>query len=314
MSIMKETNRRDFVKTFAVASFLGLTAGSHPKHASSAENPAMCIARYKSSPKEPDAIVEEAERLTRTAVNGIGGMSRFVSKGEIVWVKPNICFERLPEQAVNSNPHVVATVIKLCYEAGAKQVLVSNNPTGDLSQAFKRSGISEEAEKAGGKVLFMDRRKFKRMAINGKVIKEWEVYTEAVEADKLISIATVKHHPLSTVTLGMKGLMGLITGPRDEFHNDFDNSIPDLAAFLKPDLVVLDAIRVLMRNGPFGGNLSDVERKDTIAISADQIAVDAFGATLLNQKPSDIGYIKEGASRGMGEMDFNSRSPVRLDL
>lgn len=311
---MNGSNRREFLKTCSGAGLVGLATKWSPKMISSSEKPSMCVARYKSPLDDAEAIMQEANRLVRSAFEEMGGISRFVSKGEVVWVKPNICFDRAPIHAVNSNPHVVGIVVRLCYEAGAKEVLVSNEPTGDYSRAFERSGISPEAKKAGAKVFIMDRQKFKMMPINGKVIKEWEVYTEAVEADKLIAVATVKHHPLTRATLGMKGLMGLITGSRHEFHEDLDNSIPDLAAFLKPDLVVLDAIRILKRNGPFGRNLDDVERKDVIALSTDQVAIDAFGATLLEQAPSGIGYIKEANSRGMGEMDFRSLSPVELSV
>ncbi len=311
---MQSKTRREFLKTCTAAGLVGVPATIYSNEEYSGQQPVMCIARYKNPSKERDAVAKEAEMLVDRAFKKMGGMSRFVAPGEVVWVKPNICFDRHPELAVNSNPDVVGEVVRLCLQAGAKEVLVGNEPTGDYSRAYERSGIGPVAKKAGAKVFILEREKFKKLPIDGKYIKEWEVYKEAVEADKLICIATVKHHPLTKGSMGMKGLMGLISGPRYRFHNDLDNSIPDLAAFLKPEVVVLDAIRILKDNGPYGGNPKDVERKDTIAVGTDQVAVDAFGATLLGLKPPDIGYIKEADSRGMGRMDFESLSPVEMEI
>jgi len=274
----------------------------------------MSIAHYKSSPAEPDGIAEEARRLTRQAIEALGGMNRFVSKGNIVWVKPDIGWDRRPEQAATTNPDVVATLVEMCYQAGAKKVLVSDNPCNPARLSFPRSGIQQAAEKAGAEVIFLDERKFKKMSINGKVLKEWEVYQDTVEADRLINVPIVKNHNLCLATLGMKNLMGVIGGPRNRLHQDLGGTLVDLAAFLKPRLVVLDAIRVLTANGPVGGNLADVKRKDTIVAGVDQVAVDALGATLLGYKPDSIGYIVQGNARGLGTINFNSLSPKQIEV
>jgi uncharacterized protein (DUF362 family) len=150
--------------------------------------------------------------------------------------------------------------------------------------------------------------------MNGRVLREWELYQDAVEADRLINVAIVKHHGLCKATLGMKNLMGLAGGARNRFHQDLDNSLVDIAAFLKPRLTVLDAVRVLTANGPVGGNLADVNRRDTIVAGVDQVAVDAFGATLLGHKPEDIGYVVQGAARGLGTMNYQSLSPRLIEV
>ncbi|HOJ60238.1 MAG TPA: DUF362 domain-containing protein [bacterium] len=301
--------------TSCAAAGLGMNLpGWFSNEAFAADQPQMSIARYKESPTEKDAIQEEAEKLTRAAIDALGGMARFISKGDVVWVKPNIGWDRPAELAANTNPDVVATLVKMCYEAGAKQVHVSDNTCNDQKRTFVRSGIQKAAEEAGARVYFLDPRKYKKMAINGKTIKEWEIYADMVEADKLINVPIVKHHGLCEVTLSMKNLMGVIGGARNRYHQDIDNSLPDLAAFVKPDLVVLDAIRVLTRNGPVGGNPSDVARKDLVAAGTDQVALDAFGATLLGHKPEDIGHIKEAAVRGLGTLDYASLSPKELTV
>jgi uncharacterized protein (DUF362 family) len=274
----------------------------------------LSIAHYKSSPADPDGIAEEAKRLTRQAVDALGGMGRFVSKGNVVWIKPDIGWDRRPEQAATTNPDVVATLVEMCYQAGAKKVLVSDNPCNPARLSYPRSGIQPAAEKAGAEVPFLDERKFRRMSLNGKVLKEWEVYQDIVEADRLINVPIAKNHNLCLATLGMKNLMGVIGGARNRLHQDLGGTVADLAAFLKPRLVVLDAIRVLTANGPVGGNLADVKRKDTLVAGVDQVAVDAVGATLLGYKPESIVYIVQANARGLGTMDFKSLSPRQIEV
>lgn len=307
---MAELNRRIFLQRAALVG-AGLKTGLlRPGPAQAAATGKMSIVRYKSPPAEAEGVAEEAQRLTRQAIQALGGMSRFVSKGNVVWVKPNIAWDRSPEQAGNTNPDVVATIVRMCYEAGAKQVLVGDNPCNAKERTYPNSGIRSAAEKAGARVAYLDERKLKKVALNGKALKEWDIYTEMIEADRFINVPIAKHHRLATATLGMKNLMGVCGGSRSRFHQDLDNVLSDLAGFVKPDLVVLDAIRVLPVNGPRGGNLEDVKRKDTIVAGADQVAIDAFGATLLDMEPKKIGHIVEAQARGLGTMDYASLSPV----
>jgi uncharacterized protein (DUF362 family) len=314
---MTNFDRRGFLKAGLMTSAglgLGLLDSKIINPATMAPNPPLGIAHYRNSPAELDGIAEEAKRLTRKAIESLGGMGRFVSRGNVVWVKPNIGWDRRPEQAATTNPDVVAAIVEMCYQAGAKKVVVSDNPCNSADRTFSRSGIQQAAQKAGAQVFFLDDRKFRKMAVNGKVLKEWEIYQEVVEADRFINVAIVKHHSLSKATLGMKNLMGVIGGARNRLHQDIDNSLVDLAAFLKPHLVVLDAIRVLTANGPVGGNLADVKRKDTIVAGVDQVAVDAVGATLLGIKPETIGHIAQANARGLGTINYNALSPKLIEV
>jgi uncharacterized protein (DUF362 family) len=306
-------DRRSLLKAGLVAG-AALPFGLLDTRSSRRPRPVLAIAHYKSSPNDPDGIAEEAKRLTRSSIDVLGGMGRFVSRGDTVWVKPNIGWDRRPEQAATTNPFVVAALIEMCYQAGAKKVYVSDNPSNEARNTFPRSGIQQAAEKAGAEVFFLDERKFRKMAINGKALKEWVVYQDVVDCDRFINVPIVKTHNLSKATMGMKNLMGVTGGSRNRFHQDIDNSLVDLAVFLKPQLTVLDAIRVLTANGPTGGNLADVKRRDTLVAGVDQVPVDAVGATLLGYKPEEIGYLVQGHARGLGTIDFKSLSPGRLEV
>ena len=304
-------SRRAFMGRGAAAA-LGLYAS--PLVGRAEVPPSLAIARYKSSPQAPDGIAEEARRLTRESLAALGGMGRFVRRGEVVWIKPNIGWNRRPEQAATTNPDVVAALVGLCYEAGAKKVIVSDNSCNPALASFARSGIQDAAQKAGADSFVMDERKFRATALKGKVLPSWEVYADLLGVDKLINVPIVKHHSLCKATLGMKNLMGIAGGERSRFHQDLSNSVADLAAFVRPVLVVVDGIRVLTANGPVGGNLADVRRADTVAASVDQVAADAFGATLLGLKGQDIGYIVEASNRRLGTSDFESLQPRRITL
>ncbi len=288
--------------------------GSALAAAAAAPAPPLAIARSK-SPAAPAGIPDQARRLTRAALAALGGMPRFVSKGQAVFIKPTIAWDRRPEQAACTNPDVVAALVQLCYEAGAARVFVSDNPCVTPERTFTRSGIRQAAEKAGARCYPLNERQFRRMTIRGgRVLRQWEIYPEAVEGGCFINVAIVKQHSLCRAALGMKNLMGVCGGARNRFHQDIRNAVADLAGFLRPRLVVLDAIRVLIANGPTGGNPADVQRRDVIAAGVDQVAVDAFGAGLLGLTPADVPYVAEAQARGLGTMDFQSLKPAVAEV
>jgi uncharacterized protein (DUF362 family) len=263
--------------------------------------------RAAAAPAFPDLVISKGitpARITEAAIRALGGMSRFVSRGDVVLVKPNIAFDRKPELAATTNPEVVATLVRLCLEAGAKQVRVFDNPMEDPRRSYVSSGIMAAAKAAGANVSYIDERKFRRMDLKGEVLKSWEVYQEAVEVDKMINCPILKHHTEARLTMGMKNLMGLIGGERGRLHWHLEQAIVDLAAFFKPTLVVLDAFRVLTANGPQGGSLKYVKQLNTVAASSDQVAIDAMGAKLFGLRPAEMAHLPIAVKRGLGRMDL----------
>jgi uncharacterized protein (DUF362 family) len=251
---------------------------------------------------------------TRKAVELLGGMGSFVSKGDVVFVKPNISWDRVPEQAATTNPQVVTTVIEMVKEAGAKRILVADNTCNDARRCYKRSGIQDAAKAAGADVSFMEDRKFRKVNLGGAVLEDWEVYTDVIEADKIINIPIAKHHGLSGVTLSMKNLMGLIGGSRNRLHQKMSESIVDLAAYFKPTLNILDANRILTARGPASGTTKDIKVLNTVAASADPVAIDAFGITLFGRDPAEFEHIRLGEERGLGTADFTKMALKEVSL
>jgi len=254
------------------------------------------------------------ELATRKAIELIGGMGSFVSRGDVVLVKPNIGWDRVPEQAATTNPAVVAAIITMALEAGAKRVFVADNPCNDARRTYVQSGIGDAAKKAGADVVFMERRHFVKADLGGAVLKDWLVYRDAVDADIIINVPIAKHHGLGGVTLSMKNLMGVTGGARNLMHQQLAESVVDLTAFFKPRLTVLDAVRILKANGPQGGSMKDVVQLDTVAASADPVRIDAFGVTLFGKKPEDVPMISIGEKRGLGTGDFRSTGFVEVNI
>jgi uncharacterized protein (DUF362 family) len=246
------------------------------------------------------------EQLVRRAIDAMGGMGKFVSRGDVVVVKPNIGWDRMPIHAANTNPDVVAAVIRLAFEAGAKKVVVADGSCNDPNRCFQRSGIWRAAYELGADVVLPQEHRFRSMRLKGDVLDEWPVFTTLVDADKVINVPVAKHHNLAKFTAAMKNWYGVLGGRRNRLHQNIDTSIADLATFMRPTLVVMDAWRVLLRNGPQGGNIDDARNMYTIIASCDQVAADAFGCTLIGQKPENLAYLAMGEKRGLGTTRWES--------
>ncbi len=283
--------RRDFLKNVAVGSIL-------------ANIPPRLLAQGNEYPDLTLIQGDSPAQITKEAINAIGGIKRFVAKGDVVIVKPNIGWDRTPEQAACTNPEVVKAVVELCVEADAKQVIVMDNTISPARRAYARSGIAKAAKEAGAKTPYVNDHHLKKMALNGEWFKEWEVYTDFVEADKIINVPIAKTHSLSRLTMGLKNWLGAVGGPRNQLHQGIDYAMIDLAKFFKPALTVLDAYRILWRNGPQGGRLSDAKLYKTVVAGVDYVAVDALGATFFEIKPEELTYLQLASERGLGSIDL----------
>ncbi len=256
----------------------------------------------------PDLIVTEGNdqrAILRKALEEIGGINRFVKTGSNVVLKPNIGWDRIPAQAANTSPEIIEELSKICIEAGAKSVIVLDNSFNDPRSCYKRSGIEDAAKKGGAKIEFVQDRFFKTINFPGtEFIKNWPVYTKVLEADCFINLPIAKHHNSAGLTMALKNNMGVIGGNRGDYHKNMDLSIAELATQIKPHLTILDAYRILVRNGPQGGSLRDVVLTKKCIVGINQVSVDAYGATLFNKLPADIGHIKMANKFGLGEIDL----------
>ena len=178
----------------------------------------------------------EPRALVQKALENLGGMRRFVSRQDVVVLKPNIAWDRTPEQAANTNPEVVAEVVRQCWQAGAKRVIVTDVSCNEPRRCFQRSGIQAAARAEGAEVILPDPELFREVDLGGVVLKSWPVFTPFLEADKIINLPIAKHHGLTGATLGMKNWYGILGGQRNRLHQQIHQSLADLASFMLPTL------------------------------------------------------------------------------
>jgi uncharacterized protein (DUF362 family) len=250
---------------------------------------------------------EDPRKLLRRAITELGGIGRFIARGDVVVIKPNVSWDRTPEQAANTNPLVVAEMVRLCLEANAKTVIVTDVSINEPHRCFQRSGIAEAARNEGARVLLAEPRLFRRVNLRGALLGEWPVLEPFLSADKLINIPIAKSHSLTGVTLGFKNWYGILGGQRQRLHQRIHESLADLGDFARPTLTVLDAYRVLLRNGPGGGSLEDVALKKTLIAGTDPVALDAYAAEAYwSLGADDLLFLQLAAKRGLGTLVFEN--------
>jgi len=265
----------------------------------------------------PDAVVikngSPAEMLT-AALQHLGGISRFITQGDIVAIKPNIGWDRAPELAANTNPDLIQALVKTCFDAGAKKVQVFDRTCNSARRCYKNSQIEKKAEDAGADVLHVRDNKFVNVKIGGEYIKEWPVFKNYLEADKVINVPIAKHHSLSRVSLGLKNLMGVMGGNRGSLHKDFPQKIQEITGRILPHLTIIDAYRILTEKGPQGGRPEYVKNAKTLIASPCVVAADFLGLELFDLKLNDAAHIKLAAEKGLGRFDLNSLKVKRISL
>lgn len=314
MSIMFD--RRSFLKGAATCSLAAtglLLEGMDPL--------GILGGAFAAGPGKPTIAVAKdgtPEAITRAAVMALGGMDKFIQRGDSVIVKPNIGWDRVPEQAANTNPDVVKTVVKMCLEAGAKRVRVLDRPCNDPRRCYKRSGIQDAVESIGDSratIEHVDERMFVTMPIkNGRGLKSWTFYKDVLDGEKLINVPIAKHHNAARLTMSLKNIMGVLGGNRGNIHHDLDTNLADLNQVFRFNLIVMDAVRVLTANGPQGGRLQDVRRLNTVVAGTDPVAVDSFGATLFGITAKDVPHVVNAYKLGLGEMDLKKVNIKRINL
>ncbi len=298
-SCNKKITRRTFIKGAAAAVALPHLLHSPGVHAAA----------------EPDLIIAKSgspTQLLQAAMAPLGGMSRFVKKGQRVVIKANIAWARTPEQGCTNNPELFSALIKMCYEAGAKKVAVWDHTCDNYQFTFTRSGLKETAQKAGADIFSgHGHNVYKKVEIpKAKKLKTAEVLRDVLESDVFINFPIPKQHFATELTLGLKNLMGTIWDMEQLHKIDLHQCIADINTLRRPDLVVVDAIRILTTNGPKGpGKTEDIGE---VIASTDIVAVDAYSATLFKHpktgkpfKPEEIKFVKNAYELGLGEIDLS---------
>jgi uncharacterized protein (DUF362 family) len=258
---------------------------------------------------------KDYRELVKKVLNPFDSLKSIIKPGDKVVIKPNIGWDRTPDQAANTHPVIVQELAGLAMNAGAKKVLIFDRTCNESRRCYERSGIRPailDMKNKNVKIEYMDRRKYVPVDIKkGKSLQRWEFYKDALEADCYINVPVAKHHGLAKLTLGLKNAMGVIGGSRGKLHWDLGEKLADLATVIRPQLTVIDATRILLKHGPQGGNLKDVKVLDTLIATIDPVAADAYATTLFGREPHEIKSTMAAYKRGLGQMDLNKMQIVK---
>ena len=298
-------NRRQFIQQ-AIALSAGLSF-SIPEVFASETRPDLAIVTGKNY-----------KEVVAHSIELLGGMEQFVRTGDTVVIKPNIGWDRKPEQAANTHPLVVQGLIEMVLDSGATRVDLFDHTCNEKRRCYQNSGMVDMVKSFGSKKVrleHIDRRKFIPVNIErGKSLTNWEIYEQAITADVYINVPVAKHHGLSKLSLGLKNSMGVIGGNRGKLHHNLGQRLADLATVVSPTLTVIDATRTLLRNGPQGGNVDDVRLLDQVIASVDPVAADAYGTTLFGLVPGDIDSTVAAHKMGLGQMDLTKVNLLKKTL
>lgn len=310
-------DRRDFLKAFAVA---GAAATVQQVGAMDLMSQTMSNA----SGEKVDLVAVmggEPEEMFRRGIAEMGGMKNFVKPGMKVAVKPNIGWDKAPELAGNTNPKLVAEIIKQCFDAGASEVTVFDHTCDDWIKCYKNSGIEDAAKAAGAKVMPAHQESYYR-AIElprGKKMKTAKVHEAILDSDVWINVPVLKNHGGANLTISMKNLMGIVWD-RGYFHqNDLQQCIADICSMDKMAVLnVVDAYRIVKTNGPRGRSASDVVLTKGLFVSQDIVAVDTAAAKFFNQVRSmpleSVSHLANGQALGIGTMDLDKLNIKRIKI
>ena len=323
---MTDLNRREFIHRsvkagLASASALGVGWWLHDKDPPALEPSTEALSGIPDFSRTPDdgpamAIARGTDRIdmVRRTLGALGGMNRFVRPGDRVVIKVNAAFASPPAISATSHPDLVQAVVMACREAGAGDVVVTDNPINDPASCFRLTGIGPAAEAAGGRVVLPTADQFAGVSLAGaRLIRDWPVLVGPLaKADCLIGVAPLKDHHRSGASMTIKNWYGLLGGRRNVFHQDIHTIIAELAALVRPTLVILDAVTAMMHNGPTGGSISDLADTNMLVAGIDPVAVDAAGGQILGRRVVQLAHLQQAADAGLGPLDFRTRIPVEV--
>jgi uncharacterized protein (DUF362 family) len=316
-------NRRDLLKAgLLAAAAIPVLPLRHLVAGKSAATASHVLSHFL-APDPMLSVIRSADipAAVRAAVDALGGMKRFVKAGDVVFLKPNVSLPNPPEWGSTTHPEVIRTVVKLCVEAGAKRIVAGDFPMSRAKLCFERSGMTALAGELP-ELTFVELgedKQFERVAAPDALeFKEINIAKLLRKADVFINLPSAKAHSATSVSFGLKNLMGVIQD-RGVFHRGYDlhNAVVDLAALLRPQLTILDASYALLTNGP--GGPGRMEKLDTIIAGTDPLAVDAAGIGLAewnnrSMKPADVRHLALAAERGVGNMTVPEEQIIRKTL
>lgn len=254
---------------------------------------------------------KDIKTTIKQSVDLLGGFSKFVRPGEVVFLKPN--FNSADPYPASTDIEFLKNIVELIYEAGAKLVIIGESSMYTLNtrKVLEQCGVFklEETTEAPPRVYVLDEMKWVKKSIpQGRYIKSASLPEILGQADKLILLPNLKTHFKARFTGAIKISMGLMKpSERVGFHlGNLEEKIAELNTLIKPDLIVMDGRICFITGGPFDG-----ERREPnlVLASDDRVAIDIEGIKILQNykgnnlegvSPWELKQIKCAVELGLG--------------
>lgn len=308
--------RRDFFKA-SIAAGAAMTLNFDRLYAAISTN----TVTVESAPDMVAVMGGEPEVMLDKALEALGGIGKYVKKGQKVVIKPNIGWDRTPELAGNTNPKLVKALVQKCLAAGAEKVTIFDHTCDNWQKCYATSGIAAAVKEAGGIIMpANDEKYFKEVAIpNGVNLKQAKIHEALIEADVWFNVPILKNHGGAKMTCCMKNYMGIVWDRRYFHQNDLQQCIADICTWQKkPVLNIVDAYRIMHQNGPQGKSAADVAVLKSLIASPNIVAIDTAALRLFNQvKKLDmaaVAHIGKGEANKLGSTDLSKVNIKRIKL
>lgn len=305
--------RRNFIKT-AILGGIASTVGVKSNNLFAAEKMTL-----KADNDLVAVMGGEPDEMYKRAIDAMGEITRFVKRGQKVVVKPNIGWDKRPEFAANTNPQLIAAIVKDCFRAGASEVVVFDHTCDEWQACYRNSGIESAAKAEGAKMAFAhDEKYYKSVQLpRGQRLKEVKIHEAILDCDVWINVPVLKNHGGARMTIAMKNFMGIVWDRRFWHSNDLQQCIADCSTFSKmPVLNIVDAYRIMTQNGPKGKSIEDVQTPKALFISTDIVAVDTAAVRFFSQfrdiKLEEVSHIGIGERMKIGTTDMEKIKVERI--
>jgi uncharacterized protein (DUF362 family) len=257
---------------------------------------------YTSS-KITEAIQKQFELL--------GGLQKFVTRGDTVLLKPNFIAPRSRRHATQTHPAVIIETAQLLKDYGTKPFVADSPAWSNVFACVKALKMEEPLKKLSVPVKQLNKPKWCNIGAKNTRIG---ISSVALDADVIINLPKFKAHQQLLATFAVKNMFGCVSGKRKALWHlrkgsnpdDFCELLIDIYRFLNPALTIIDGVMAMDGLGPIRGRTRTL---GWLVGGTDPIACEAICSKLININPKNLPIV-----RTANQIGFGCSEPAKIEL